>query len=250
MTRPAATVHSRIGSVAGLASLGLFVVLAQLPASPARAVIPSAPKVRAEIARSNAEAGRTQPLALDVVLVGESGGALATGRARLDPQGVARLELALVDGSRELHERSPDGYVASRDGVPLGRFQPLLPPSQLLQAGTEADVAAALRAIGGDPDQVDLGMSDGADCWVLGGRDPGPFDASRRPSYWFDLAARRALRIDDAGAVSFRLGPAVKRDGGIAFPAWIYIEAPGWPSRRLDVQRVAPASPATAPRLP
>lgn len=247
MTQRAAI--ARAGArVPRLVAIGL--ALALLPAERALAVIPSAPKVRAEMARGNVQAGRTQSLALDVLLVGDSGGAIASGQARLEPNGLARLELTLSDGRREVHERSPAGYFATRDGVRIDRVLPLLPPTQLLQAPTDAEVAAALLGIGGDPERVELGISDGADCWVLGGRDPGPFDANRRPSYWFDLEARRPVRIDDAHGARFRLGPAVGRDGGIAFPAWIRVQAPGWPSRRLDIQRVAPARPAAVSRPP
>ncbi len=222
----------------------LLAALALLPPAPARAAIPTAAKVRAEMARINVQAGRAQPLALEVVLVGESGGAIASGRARLEPNGSARLELTLPDGRREVHERSPAGYLATRDGVRIERVLELLPPTQLLQAPTEAEVAAALIGIGGDPDRVELGLCDGGDCWVLGGRDPGPFDGNRRPSCWFDLDARKPVRIDDAGGARFRLGPSIGNAAGIAFPAWIRVQAPGWPGRRLEIQRVSPARPA------
>ncbi len=235
---------------AGAASLAVVLALALLPPAPALAVIPSALKIRAEMARGNVQAGRAQTLSLDVLLVGESGSAIASGRARLEPNGFARLELTLPDGRREVHERSPAGYVATRDGVRIDRVLPLLPPTQLLQAPTEAELAAALQGIGGDPERVELGMSDGADCWVLGGRDPGPFDGNRRPSYWYDLDDRRPVRIDDPTRARFRFGPSVPRDGGISFPAWFRVEAPGWPGRRLDIQRVAPAKPAAASSAP
>lgn len=239
---------ARAGAAA--ANLAIALALAMLPAAPALAVIPSAPKVRGEMARSNVQAGRAQPLALDVVLVGDTGEVIASGRARLEPSGVGLLDLTLSDGRHEVHERSPAGYSATRDGARIDRVMPLLPPTQLLQAPTDTEVAAALLGIGGDPDRVELGISDGADCWVLGGRDPGSFDANRRPSYWFDLEARHPVRIDDARGARFRLGPPVRHDGGIAFPAWIRVQAPGWPSRRLDVLRVAPAPPAAASRTP
>ncbi len=240
MTRGAASA----GSGAGIPSLAILAAFLLLPPATAHAAIPSAPKVRAEMARTNVQAGRAQPLELEVVLVGESGGPIASGRARLEPNGFARLELTLSDGRREVHERSPAGYSATRDGVRIERVLPLLPPTQLLQAPTEGELAAALQGIGGDPERVELGLSDGADCWVLGGRDPGPFDSNRRPSYWFDLDARRPVRIDEPNRARFRLGPSVGHDGGIRFPAWIRVQAPGWPGRRLDIQRVSPAQPA------
>ena len=218
-------------------------LVACLQSPVASAAIPSAAKVRAEMGRANPQAGRAQPLALDVVLTDESGASAATGRPLLEPTGRARLELTFADGRRELHERSPAGYLVTRDGVRVERALPLLPPAQLLQAPTEAEVAAALQLLGGEPERVDLGISGGQDCWVLGGRDPGPFDANRRPSYWFALEARRPVRIDEGDEARFRLGAPVKHESGVFLPAWIVVEAPGRPPWRIDVQRVAPATP-------
>lgn len=216
-------------------------------AAPAAAVVPSALAVRSEVARTNAQAGRSQRLVLDVAVVDEAGETAATGRAVLEPGRPARLDLTLVDGRRELHERGAGGYRVTRDGVPVERPLPLLPPVDLLQARTEAEVAAALGALGGQPERVDLGMAGGADCWVLGGRDPGPFDQNGRPSYWFDQDARRPVRIDQGDGVRFRFGPPAKHPPAVFFPAWVLVEAPGWPRWRVDVRSVtagtAPASP-------
>lgn len=218
-----------------------------LAALPAGAVVPSAEAVRREIARTNVEAGRSQPLVLDVEVIGESGEPVASGRALLDPAAPARLQLTLADGRREFHERTLAGYTATREGAPIQRAQPLLPPVALLQARHEADVAAALLALGGEPERVDLGISVGSDCWVLGGRDPGPFDANTRPSYWFDQDARRPVRIDQADGTRFRFGPPAKHPPGIFFPAWYTVEAPGWPRVRVEVRHVTTGNPATTP---
>lgn len=222
-------------------------LLALLVPPPAGAAIPSAEAVRREVARTNAQAGRTQRLVLDVVVVDEAGEAAASGRAVLEPSGAARLELALADGRRELHERSPGGYAVSRDGVRVERALPLLPPLALLQARNEAEVAEALRAIGGRPEHVDLGMAGGGDCWVLGGRDPGPFDQNARPSYWFDQGARRPVRIDAGDGVRFRFGPPAKHAPAVFFPAWYLVEAPGWPRWRVDVRSVTTGNLPAAP---
>lgn len=235
--------HRRRASLAFAA----FVAAALAAPRPAQAVVPSADKVRAEIARTNGQAGRAQRLVADVAVVDEAGQTVATGRAVLDPTGIAHLDLTFADGRREQHERSPAGYRATRDGAPIDRVLPLLPPTQLLQARSDAELAAALVAIGGAPEQVDLGMAGGGDCWVLGGRDPGPFDANTRPSYWFDQEARRPVRIDDAGGVRFLFGPPAKHASGIFFPAWYLVEAPGRTRWRVDVQLVAPAGGAAAP---
>jgi hypothetical protein len=219
---------------AGAAAAALLLVASW----PAAGVIPSAERVRREIARTNVQAGRSQPLVLELVVLGEDGVAAGSGRAVLDPAGNARLQLELSDGRREFHERTPAGYSATRDGAPVERARPLLAPFGLLQARSEAGVAAALASLGGDPERADLGMSGGADCWVLGGRDPGPFDANGRPSYWFDQDARRPVRIDAAAGVRFRFGPSAKHAPAIFFPAWYGVEAPGWPRVRVEIRSV------------
>lgn len=226
------------------AALAVLVAVAAAPQ--ARAVIPSAAAVRREIARTNQQAGRTQRLAVDVVVRDEAGEAAASGRAILDPAGVARLELTLADGRREEHERVGGGYLATRDGARLERALPLLAPMALLQARSEADVAAALASLGGDPDRVDLGMTDGSDCWVLGGRNPGPFDAAGLPSYWLDQDARRPVRIDEREGVRFRFGPPARHPPALFFPAWYDVEAPGWPRWRVQVVGVTTGNPAPA----
>ena len=218
-----------------------------LAAAPAAAVIPPAERVRSEIARTNVQAGRSQPLVLEVLVLGESGEPAASGRAVLDPAGTARLQVELADGRREFHERTPDGYAATRDGARVERALPLLPPLALLQARTGAEVAAALAGLGGEPERVDLGMAGGADCWVLGGRDPGPFDANTRPSYWLDQDARRPVRIDEAGGVRFHFGPPAKHPPAIFFPAWYVVEAPGWPRWRVEVRSLVTGDTTASP---
>lgn len=226
--------------------LGVLAVLAAAP-RPAVAVIPSAEAVRSEVARTNRQAGRSQPLVLEVAVIGEDGEPVASGRAILDPVRPSRLQLTLADGRHEFHERSGERYTVTRDDVPVERAMPLLPPFALLQAGSEAEVAAALAALGGEPERVDLGMDGSADCWVLGGRDPGPFDHNGRPSYWFDQDGRRPVRIDEAGGVRFRFGPPAKHAPAIFFPASYTIEAPGWPRWRVEVRNGTAGHPASAP---
>jgi hypothetical protein len=204
----------------------------------ADAAIPAAERVRGAVATANSQAGRARPLWLDVAVTDEAGAVAATGRLALEPRGSSRLELRLADGRGEVHERDPDGYRVTRDGVRVERALPLLPPNQLLQAGTAEEVAAALVALGGDPERVDLGLDQDSDCWVLGGRDPGPFAASDRPSLWFDLAARRPVRIDAGFGTRYRFGPPARQANGF-FPAWIEVEAPGWPIWRVQIQSVA-----------
>jgi hypothetical protein len=216
-----------------------------LAAAAAPAAIPSAAKVRGAVAADNASAGRAQPLGVEVALVNQAGQVAATGHATLDPGGTARLELRLADGGSEVHERTPLSYKVTRNGAAVEHTLRLLPPAQLLQARSEEFVSAGLVALGADPDQVDLGMDGSSDCWVLGGRDPGPFEASNRPSLWVDIDSHRPVRIDDGHGTHYRFGPPAG-SGGIRFPAWIDIDAPGWPHWRMDVQQVAPLAPGAA----
>lgn len=219
-----------------------------LAAAPAGAAIPTAKAVRSEIARTNQQAGRAQSLVVDVIVRNEAGETAASGRAVLGGAGGAqRLELALADGRREVHERIPGGYAATRDGERLPRAIPLLAPFALLQARSEAEVATALESLGGDFERVDLGMAGGADCWVLGGRDPGSFDANGRPSYWFDQDGRRPVRIDERGGVHFRFGPPARHEPAIFLPAWYEVEAPGWPRWRVEVVGVTAGNAASTP---
>ena len=228
-------------AVAGLVALAL----------PALAAIPAAEKVLKAVASANAAARRSQPLRVEVALVSETGAEAATGQGYFDPAGTSRLELKLADGRVEAHERTGSSYHATRDGSPVERVLPLLPPTRLLQAPSAEALAAALVDLGAATDVVDLGIEGGRDCWVLGGRDPGPFGANGRPSLWVDVESRQPIRIDEtapagqAGGVHFRLGPSAVQEG-VRFPTWIDIEAPGWPRWRMQIRRVIPAGAGTA----
>jgi hypothetical protein len=178
----------------------------------------------------------------------------ATGRLRALPGEPARLELTLADGTIEIHERSATDYRVTRAGTRVERALPLLPPLEVLQAGTATAVVDALRRAGVDPARVDLGMSGRHDCWVIGGRDPGDFDANTRPSVWVDQESQQPVRIDDANGAQYRMSDVSAKDG-IRFPSQIDVRAPGWPLQRIQVAKPAPAdatppeaaSPGTAP---
>jgi hypothetical protein len=208
----------------------------------ARAAVPEAERILAAVAAGNGAARRAQPLGLEVALLDAEGRIGATGRAGLDPLGTSWLELTLADGRTERHERSLAGYRVTRDGERVGQASPLLPPTQLLQLDRADALADALRLLGADPERVDLGIEGRSDCWVVGGRDPRPFEESTRPSLWVDLATRLPVRADTEDGVRYRLGPSAAH-GPIRFPAWIEIEAPGRPRWRMQVGRVAPATP-------
>lgn len=226
-----------------------LLALAGAAAPRAEAAIPSAEKVRGAAATANLKGARDRALLVDVVLLTEAGELAASGRARLDPPGpagpgTARLELVLADGRNEVHERDAAGYRVTRDGTPIERPLPLLLPAGLLQAGSREALAEALRALGGDPERVDLGSQGARDCWVLGGRDRGPFEMNGLPSLWLDLDSHQVVRIDEAAGTRFFTGPYASF-GDIRFPAWIEVQAPGWPRWRMEVRAVTPAGGST-----
>jgi hypothetical protein len=212
-------------------------------ASRASAWIPEPERAWTAIATANTTSGRGKPLDFPVALVGADGGIAGTGRLRADGAGSARLELVLADGVAELHERRGAEYRVTRGGRPVERAPRLLPPLDLLQVTTAMGVAEALRAIGGNPAQVDLGIEGAHDCWVLGGRDPGAFESNTRPSLWVDQETQQPVRIDDAGGAQYRFGDSAARPGGVRFPSRIDVQEPGWPLWRIQVQGTAPATP-------
>ena len=225
--------------------LALAIVLGGLLARPASAWIPEPERAWASLAQSNGQSARTRPVDFAVALVDSTGAVVATGRLVAEPGGHARLELTRADGGGvEVHERSGSEYRVTRDGRRVEKAPRLLPPLGLLQAGKPADVADALRALGGDPARVDLGKEGLYDCWVLGGRDPGDFQMNARPSIWVDQETQQPVRIDDAAGVRYRLLDLAPKDG-VRFPSRIEISADGWPIWRIDV--ATPAPPAARP---
>jgi hypothetical protein len=139
-----------------------------------------------------------------------------------------------------MHERTATDYQATRAGARVKQPLRLLPPLALLQASSGLAVAEALRTIGGDPKLVDLGMEGAYDCWVLGGREMGAFDANTRASLWVDQDSQQPVRIDDGADTQYRFG-SPKKGEGIRFPAWIEVRAASGPSYRIDVKAVTPA---------
>jgi hypothetical protein len=218
----------------------LAVALVVSQAGRASAWIPEPESAWNLVAQSNNAASRTRTLALDIALVGADGAVVATGTARLEPNGRARLGLTFADGTVEMHERTPIDYQATRAGTRVEKPLRLIPPVALLQAASAMAVADALRTIGGDPKVVDLGMEGAHDCWVLGGRDMGSFDSNTRVSLWVDQESQQPVRIDDGSGTQYRFGAPAKREA-IRFPAWIDVRAATGPSWRIDVKSVTPA---------
>jgi hypothetical protein len=213
----------------------------------AAAAIPTASKIAEAVAEANQMSARVEPLIIDVALrVGEDGPA-AQGQLATHPTGLARLELRSDANFVERHLLQGDDYRASRDGQLLEKFHPFLPPVFLLQATSGAALAAALESFGVSEQEVVLGRMGDHDCYVFGGRLPGPPDAERLlPSLWVDIESYDALRIVRADGVEYRLGPVSVYDG-IRLPRWIEIVTPNQFRARLEVLRAAPANaPAAA----
>ncbi len=209
-------------------------------AGAANAWIPAPESAWSIVAQDNSTASRTRALSLDIALVGADGVVAATGTARVEPNGHARLGITWADGTVEMHERTATDYQATRAGARVKQPLRLLPPLALLQASSGLAVAEALRTIGGDPKLVDLGMEGAYDCWVLGGREMGAFDANTRASLWVDQDSQQPVRIDDGADTQYRFG-SPKKGEGIRFPAWIEVRAASGPSYRIDVKAVTPA---------
>jgi len=223
--------------------LGLALALA------AAAAIPSAAKIAEAVAEANQMSARAEPLLIDVALRIGAGEPAARGQLATHPTGLARLELRSDANFVERHLLQGDDYRASRDGQLLEKLQihPFLPPVFLLQATSGAALAAALESFGVSEQEVVLGRMGDHDCYVFGGRLPGPPDAERLlPSLWVDIESYDPLRIVRADGVEYRLGPVSVYDG-IRLPRWIEIVTPDQFRARLEVLRAAPANaPAAA----
>lgn len=216
-------------------------------AARASAWIPEPTRAWTAIAASNAASDRGKPIEFPVALSGADGAVVATGRLEMDGAGAARLELTGADGVAEVHERRGAEYRVTRGARPVDRAPRLLPPLELLQVTNPTGVAEALRAIGGNPAQVDLGIEGTHDCWVLGGREAGAFEANTRPALWVDQETQQPVRIDDANGVQYRFGDAAPRTGGVRFPSRIDVQDPGWPVWRIQVQNAASPAKTAAP---
>jgi hypothetical protein len=239
----------------------LALAMAGLVAGEASAGIPNVEKLAGAIADANRKAGRTKPLLLEVSLRDAAGAVLATGTLASHPTGLARLELRSSDGL-ERHLLQGSQYAASRNGALLEAPRPLLPPLFLLQTDSGASLRAALASFGVTVSASGLGLAEDRDCYVIGGRAPLPAGTSppaaipggatpaasgpSLPSIWVEVGSFDWVEIDRLGDVRYRLGPSGSFDG-VRMPRWIEIAAPGEPSLRLEIDRVAGANaPAAA----
>lgn len=214
-----------------------FLVCASLLASRAEAWVPGADDLAGLLAERNRGAQRAQALRLAVVVKDGAGDAVARGVATLENGGAARLALTYRGGSDEVQERSGAGYRVDPP-QPAGEFYPLLPPLAFLQASSPERILGLLRGLGGDPTEVGLGIDGNRDCWVLGGRAPGDFEAHRQPSLWIGIESRELVRIDAGDEVAYRVGP-IAAFGEIRLPKWFEVRPRGAESLRLEFEALA-----------
>jgi hypothetical protein len=226
----------------------LAVLLCLLLGPAASAYLPSASRIANEVAKTNREAGRAVPLALSVDLrMGEVDAVLASGTLVSDPAGPMRLELQSPRGTWERHLRRGTSLRATRLGEIVERPRPFLAPVFLLQAGSGGSLRTGLVGLGGRANEVGLGYEGASDCWVLGGRTPGPATGGPdRAAIWIDQESLQVVRVDQADGVSYRLGPP-QSFGKIAVPSWIDIRVAGVQLGRLVVTDAKPTrAPASA----
>ncbi len=227
----------------GLAVLLCFACLALGPG--AGAYLPGADRIANEVAKMNRAAGRAVPLALGVDLrMGDVDAVLASGSLVSDPKGSMRLELTSPRGTWERHLRRGSTVRATRLGEVVERPRPFLAPVFLLQARSGGGLRTGLVGIGGSPNEVALGYEGPSDCWVLGGRTPGPSPSPpTRAAIWIDQESFQVVRVDQPDGVSYRLGPP-QVFGKIQVPSWIDISVADLHLGRLEVTS------ATATRPP
>jgi hypothetical protein len=211
---------------------------------------PDPPHIANAVANANREAGRATTLELRVELRFEGDPEpAASGTLVSDPSGRARLELVSPRGFVERH-LNVDGRVrAARNGQPLEDARTFLPPFWVLQTASAAGLQRWLAELGADAGRVDLGYDGEADCFVLGGRDPGRSEASSRRgahgAYWVEEETLAPVRLELPDGTRFEFArqtaafEASPGHPGVRVPAWIEVRAPGEPPARLLVQHAA-----------
>jgi hypothetical protein len=151
-----------------------LVAASALLALAAEAFIPRAERVIEAAAQRNLQAGRAQPLQVELVLRIEDSTPLGTGVLVTHPAGLARLELKSQGGAVERHILQGSEHFAMRDGVRVSEPRSFLPPLFLLQAGTDQDLRAGLERLGADPEAIRLAPCGEGDCFVVGNPSAAP----------------------------------------------------------------------------
>jgi hypothetical protein len=222
------------------------VLVALLPLS-LLAFVPAPKKLTDAAARANFSHGRTGGLRLEVALFTELPTPelepIATGQLITDPtRSAARLDLVGRNGVRERHLWTGAGARTWRDGARLADARALLPPLYLLQFRYGRSLRTALQSLGVDLERADLARSDVHDCFVVGGRNPGPAPEgfARHASVWLDSYSYEIVRIDLASGSRFRFGPVVDF-GDRRLPSWVALEEEGREQLYLAVRGAARA---------
>jgi hypothetical protein len=267
-----------VSRVAALALVGLVLGLS------AQAFIPKVERVVRAVAKRNDDAGRGQPLRLDLVLRIEGSDPIGSGTLVTHPTGLARLELRGAGGSAgevvERHVLQGGEHLAMRNGERVSEPRAFLPPLFLLQAERELDLRSGLEQIGADLAAIGLAPCGESDCYVIGdpGRVPPPFERpgkdglpagnslsgapfepvpprrladpltvdGQRASIWVDLVTYEPRRIDLRSGVRVWFGPPATFER-VQLPSWIRIDEPGKRPATFDVVAVSPvAAPAAA----
>lgn len=208
----------------------VWAVVVTVVGLPSHAFIPDPETIARAAAKENREAKRAEVLQLDITarrLTADA--AQATGTLLASPDSRARLILRHEKGFEERQLRRSGGISAARDGRLLDRPHPLLPPYWVLQARSGNRLLSQLAELGGDPGRIAMGYDGVHDCYVLGGKTA--------VSFWVDQDDLSIARIDVAGGVTYRVGPALGPEKGLRVPSWIEIEAPGLPAMRIEVLR-------------
>ena len=260
--------------------LGLAALLVSVAAD---AFIPDAARVVRAVAARNEDAGRAQPLRLDVVLRIEESDPIGSGILVTHPSGLARLELRGANGVVERHVLQGGEHLAMRNGSRLREPRAFLPPLFLLQADHELELRSGLGQLGANLDSIGLAPCGESDCYVIG--DPSrvppayepaapegsdgereavdlltgaPFEPiapaslgdpltvdGQRPSIWVDLVTFEPRRIDLRSGVRVWFGPPAQF-GRVTVPAWFRIDEPGKRPATFDVLAVSPVDAAAA----
>jgi len=143
-----------------------------------KAAVPQRDRVEKAIAKTNATAGRTRTMQIDVIVQIGDRPAVARGEILTDPSGRARLELRGAGDLVERHLLKEGESQAARDGQLLAQPRSFLPPLFVLQASNGESLRKALLSFRVAPDPLGLVECGEEDCLVLG--DPGQ-DIPRLP---------------------------------------------------------------------
>ena len=120
------------------------------------------------IAKANRASGRNNALQLEVSMRIGGREAIAEGQLISHPSGLARLELRGFNGRIDRYLLSGRELLGAKDGEPLDRPQPMLPPIFFLQPSSEATLRAAFASFDVSTDSIGLATCGEQDCFVIG----------------------------------------------------------------------------------